>query len=119
MTRRRNQNLAPDEAAILRDIAAYHGYTQKSGAQAGEGSSFALTLAIVHGDVQTISLDEDELRRIGPWLAAQARSQSDPVLVDILDGLAAQLTARLATNDGNREGPTEVGPPSEINTLDG
>lgn len=118
--RRRNQNLAPDEAAVLREIAAYHGYTQKSGQQAGKGSAFGLTLAIVHGDVQTISLDEDEIRRVVPWLEAQASglAVSDPNLADILAGLAVQIAARLPVRSSG-EIPAPATPSGSIDTMEG
>jgi len=117
-TRRRNQNLAPDEAAVLREIAAYHGYTQKSGQQAGNGSVLGLTLAIVHGDIQTVSLDEDELRRVVPWLSSQAADlmASDPILADVLAGLAAQLGA-CVSEQVRVEAPAPTAGP--IDTMDG
>ena len=111
MTRRRNQNLAPDEAAILRGIAAYHGYTQKSGQQTGDGSAFALTLAIVHGDVQTTSFDEDELRRVVPWLEAHGDE-----LGGVIGELAAQLGAQLPEQSGVARAGATDGP---IETMDG
>ncbi len=109
--RRRNQNLAPDEAAILRGIAAYHGYTQKSGQQAGDGSAFGLVLAIVHGDVQTTSFDEDELRQLVPWL-----EQHGDALGGMIGELAAQLGARMPESAEDSGATVGNGP---IDTLDG
>lgn len=97
----------------MREIAAYHGYTQSRGETAGQGSTFAFTLAIIHGDVQTTSFDEDELRRIVPWL-----EQHSDALGGMIGELAAQIGTRLTTLP---EMPT--GDPSAsvepIDTLDG
>lgn len=98
-SRRSNDNLTREESAIKRRIAAYHGYTQSRGRQAGEGSAFALDLAIINGDVQTASLEPEELALVVPWLAAQAAdlAATNPALAEALEGLANQLGQALAS----------------------
>lgn len=90
MTRRANANLSRDEAARLRDLAAYHGYAAATGPHAGQGSAFALTMAIVAGDVQLLSLDPEEVGELCAWLDAQAAAAADG-LAELLGGVAAQL----------------------------
>lgn len=109
--RRKNQNLAPDEAAILREIAAYHGYEQSRGEGKGRGSTFALMLAIVHGDAQVVSFDEDELRIVVSWL-----EEHGAALNGRIGELAAQLGVRLPRWEEGKSLPATEG---DINTLDG
>lgn len=93
---RSNQNLSKDEAAILRGIAAYHGYEASSGPHTGQGSAFALQLAVIHGDVQTVSLEPEELAIVVPWLRQQAEALPEGALQEALMGLADQLARRMA-----------------------
>jgi hypothetical protein len=113
---RKNQNLTPAEAALLREIAAYHGHIAVSGPYAGQGSALALQLAIIVGEVQLVSLEEDELALVVPWLRAQADALPDGVLRDALLGIAYGLALVLPA-------ATESGPPSgeggPIDTLEG
>lgn len=115
---RRNQNLTPDEAAVLRRIAAYHGYYQRRGPGAGtEGSALALILATIHGDVQMISLEPEEIAGVVPWLAEQAAHLPDGALREALTSLAGQLGQYLPP--ATEPAPPPTGAPGPINTLEG
>lgn len=111
---RKNQNLAADEARRLREIAAYHGYTASSGPYAGQGSAFALTLALVTGDAIVISIDPDDRQALAAWLATLA---PPPHLAELVEALAAELAYGLEeAPPPSSPAPAPGGP---INTLEG
>ena len=113
--RRKNQNLTPDEARRLQEIAAYHGYLQPRGPGKGQGSTLALTLHLVAGDVATTSIDPDDRQALAAWLREQA-PVAPAHLAELVRDLAADLVYGL-------EGPAEAAAAGEgegeINTLEG
>lgn len=111
---RKNQNLTPDEAAVLRAHAERHGLTASTGPYARQGSAFALQLAIITGDVALTSIDPDDRAALARWL----REQTPPAhLVELVAELADDLEYGAAAAEPPRAvEPTSAG---SINTLEG
>lgn len=92
---RKNQNLTPGESAVLRALAEHHGITAGSGPYAGQGSVFALQLALAHGDLALVSLDPDDRQALAAWLLEQ---DAPAHLAELVAGLAADLVYGLGSS---------------------
>lgn len=114
--RRKNQNLTPDESRHFREIAEHHGYTASTGPYAGQGSTFALQLAIIHGDVALTSIDPDDRAALAKWLR-EAAPAGAAHLAELARDLAADLTYGLKAPEPAAPAG-EGGEPGPINTLE-
>lgn len=113
---RPNQNLTKSEAAILREIAAHHGYAASTGPHRGQGSALALQLAVITGDVVIVSIDSEDRRLLADWLTRQAETAPAP-LAALIGDLAADLAYGLVALPPLP--PGDGGDVGSINTLEG
>lgn len=113
---RKNDNLSRAERARLRALAEYHGQTVATGPYPGQGSQFKFLLAIVHGDVQTLSLDPEEVAELTAWLDAQAEGAGPigELLRDVADQL--RFASPPPQTEPAGEARADTGP---IDTLEG
>ena len=94
------------EEAILRSLAARHGFMAESGPYAGEGSASRLITALIAGEVSTVLLTPGELRKLVRWLET-ASSPAPDDLTGILDKLIPQLRAALPSTGANKAVPAK------------
>jgi hypothetical protein len=80
-------------AAMLRRVAARHGYTASRGSHAGQGDPVALALALGNGELATVLLADEERSQAIRWLDEQAKvlASADPLLAETIRSIANQL----------------------------
>lgn len=80
-------------AAMLRRVAARHGYLASRGPHAGQGDPVELALALGNGELATVLLADEERSQAIRWLDEQAKviTQSDPLLAETIKSIANQL----------------------------